>query len=304
MPSRPLAQILRSRRISSNTPSATLSASMSPSIASISERITALEQELQPHLPPPSSSPSSSFSSSLRGGGGDGDRHLIEERDQGGAVLRVVSSLLADRSLRIEPLPLELLPAARCGSRLGFSKGPGTLAGNAERGRGVRFSEDEDGPPQRKRARPSATPFHSHPPSPASSSGGGSVEADSKAAVLVRSMDAGLLRTVKELVLDNYRPAERVPFYCRLCRLVLFPGQTKARWQDSSHFCRFKASDLAEWEEHRSGTGPGSEMHRLAVALERSHCRCDPCGKTFTSADQMKEHLRGKLHRERLGELK
>ena len=28
----------------------------------------------------------------------------------------------------------------------------------------------------------------------------------------------GLYKTVKEMVLDNYKPAERIPFYCRLCR--------------------------------------------------------------------------------------
>lgn len=208
MASRPLAQILRGRSSSSNQ--ATAPAAVPSSIASISERIAALEQELQSSTPPSSPPPPPP-------GDGNRDRDLIEELDQGGAVLRVVSSLLADSSLRIEPLPPEQLPAAHCGSRLGLARGPPAEAGVSERGRGraVRFAvaaEGEDGPQRKKpRARGSA-------PSSSSSYSSSSVDANVSAAVGPRGVDAGLLRTVKELVLDNYRPAERVPFYCRLCR--------------------------------------------------------------------------------------
>ena len=220
MASRPLAQILRGRNSSSNR------AAPSASIASYDIDIAALEQELQSSLPSPSSSPSPV----------DRDRDLIEV-DQGGAVLRVVSSLLADSSLRIDPLPPEQLPAARCGSRLGLGRGPRQVAGMAEqnpgsgRDRVVRFAvegkgeEGDDGPAenpspswcssfsQRKKPRRSA-------PSPSQCPLGASGDADAilSAAFGPRGVDAGLLRTVKELVLDNYRPAERVPFYCRLCR--------------------------------------------------------------------------------------
>lgn len=209
MASRPLAQILRGRSSSSNQ--ATPSAAVPSSILSISERIAALERELQSSSPPSSPPP----------GDRNRDRDLIEELDQGGAVLRVVSSLLADSSLRIEPLPPEQLPAARCGSRLGHARGPPAEAGVSERGRGraVRFAvaseEDGDGEdgPQRKKLR-----VRGSAPSSSSSYSSSSVDANVSAAVGPRGVDAGLLRTVKELVLDNYRPAERVPFYCRLCR--------------------------------------------------------------------------------------
>jgi hypothetical protein len=79
---------------------------------------------------------------------------------------------------------------------------------------------------------------------------------------------------VRELM-ANYVPSsiERKPFWCRVC---LFQGK-----------------GATEFEAHSR-----TKDHKLKVAVEARLCSCAPCRKKFTSPEQLKEHLGGKLHRE------
>ena len=76
----------------------------------------------------------------------------------------------------------------------------------------------------------------------------------------------------------NYVPSsvEHKPFWCRVC---LFQGK-----------------DTTDLEVHKE-----SREHKMTVAVEARLCSCGPCRKNFTSPEQLKEHLGGKLHRERMG---
>lgn len=87
---------------------------------------------------------------------------------------------------------------------------------------------------------------------------------------------SGLEATIKEMLRD-YEPAsrEKKPFFCRLCK--------------------FQGGNLEELETHRL-----SEMHLLAIEVEKKVCLCRLCRKNFTSPDQLKEHLKGKAHKERM----
>ena len=88
---------------------------------------------------------------------------------------------------------------------------------------------------------------------------------------------SGIELAVRELM-ANYVPSsvERKPFWCRVC---LFQGK-----------------DATELEAHKE-----SREHKLKVAVEARLCSCGPCRKNFTSPEQLKEHMGGKLHRERMG---
>eukprot|EP00752_Nemacystus_decipiens_P010224 g9110.t1 len=86
----------------------------------------------------------------------------------------------------------------------------------------------------------------------------------------------GLDSAVKEL-LANYeaRSAERVPFYCRVCQ--------------------FQGKSLEDLERHKE-----EPLHVVATKKERKVTFCNLCKKQFTSPPQLKEHLAGKAHFERL----
>lgn len=86
----------------------------------------------------------------------------------------------------------------------------------------------------------------------------------------------GMEATVREL-LSNYVPSshEKKPFWCRVCQ--------------------FQGSSESELLAHRD-----TVFHRKAAEIEKSVCSCRPCKKQFTSPEQLKEHLRGKLHQEML----
>lgn len=137
---------------------------------------------------------------------------------------------------KIAPLPKEMLPGLKCSTSKKYSR-----------------SAQDDGPERQKRIR-----FNDNPSS--SSSGPG--------------RSRGLEATVKEL-LRNYEPAEKRPFYCRVCR--------------------HQATDLTEFEAHKL-----TEFHLKATEMERKVCYCRLCKKQFTSPDQLKEHLKGKSHTERM----
>jgi hypothetical protein len=88
---------------------------------------------------------------------------------------------------------------------------------------------------------------------------------------------SGIESAVRELMV-NYVPSsvEHKPFWCRVC---LFQGK-----------------DTTDLEVHKE-----SREHKMKVAVEARLCSCGPCRKNFTSPEQLKEHLGGKLHRERMG---
>ncbi|CAE7556400.1 unnamed protein product, partial [Symbiodinium microadriaticum] len=90
----------------------------------------------------------------------------------------------------------------------------------------------------------------------------------------------GLEKTVNEL-LRHYVPAslEKKPFYCRVCR--------------------FTGTDLGDLEKHKA-----SELHALATVKERKLSFCKLCRKQFTSPDQLKGHLKGRPHIERLEKMR
>jgi hypothetical protein len=88
---------------------------------------------------------------------------------------------------------------------------------------------------------------------------------------------SGLSRTIHEL-LDNYVPAssfEPTAFFCRICKHT--------------------ASNEEEFLAHKA-----SELHRQLQHEERKRSECRLCRKQFTSPDQLKEHLRGNKHKEKL----
>eukprot|EP01041_Mallomonas_annulata_P004891 gene4891-9757_t len=90
------------------------------------------------------------------------------------------------------------------------------------------------------------------------------------------AVENGLQKTVNEL-LRNYIPTscERKPFWCRICS--------------------FQGEALQDLENHRL-----SELHQLAERKERKISFCKLCRKQFTSPAQLKEHVKGKAHKERL----
>jgi hypothetical protein len=90
----------------------------------------------------------------------------------------------------------------------------------------------------------------------------------------------GLEKSIREM-LKNYKPtsSERRPFWCRICS--------------------FQAQNEEEFYQHRE-----SELHQLTSQQERKMSTCKLCRKEFTSPEQLKEHLKGKGHVERLETLK
>ncbi|CAM9538611.1 unnamed protein product, partial [Phaeothamnion confervicola] len=87
---------------------------------------------------------------------------------------------------------------------------------------------------------------------------------------------SGLDAAVRDL-LSSYQPrsAEHVPNYCRVCQ--------------------FQGASFDELEGHRR-----EPLHREAARRERRLSACKLCRKQFTSPPQLKEHLQGRAHRERL----
>lgn len=81
-------------------------------------------------------------------------------------------------------------------------------------------------------------------------------------------------------MLRHYKPtsSERRPFWCRICS--------------------FQASNEEEFYQHRQ-----TQLHQIASQQERKMSTCKLCRKEFTSPDQLKEHLKGKSHHERLQHL-
>lgn len=91
----------------------------------------------------------------------------------------------------------------------------------------------------------------------------------------------GLEATVKEL-LSNYTPTssyEKRPFWCRVCQV--------------------QSEDEVSFQEHRN-----SEFHIIATNEERKRSECRICRKQFTSPEQLKEHMKGSKHKEKLASLK
>lgn len=94
-------------------------------------------------------------------------------------------------------------------------------------------------------------------------------------------MSAGLSKTIHEL-LDNYVPAsnfEPTAFFCRVCK------HTSANEEE---FLAHKAS----------------ELHLRMQQEERKRSECRLCRKQFTSPDQLKGHLNGAKHKEKLASVK
>jgi hypothetical protein len=87
---------------------------------------------------------------------------------------------------------------------------------------------------------------------------------------------SGLARTVQDLI-KSYIPtsSERRPFWCRVCS--------------------YQGLSENDFFQHKE-----SESHKFAADLERKASKCKLCRKQFTSPDQLKEHLKGKLHLETL----
>mmetsp|Transcript_26201 Transcript_26201/g.59246 ORF Transcript_26201/g.59246 Transcript_26201/m.59246 type:complete len:271 (+) Transcript_26201:116-928(+) len=104
--------------------------------------------------------------------------------------------------------------------------------------------------------------------------GGDDAAAAAAAAAAIKL--SGMERTVREL-LAAYAPlqGEKRPFYCRIC----------------AH----QASDLASFEAHKGG-----EFHAVAVRVELAHRTCKHCEKEFTSVEQLKEHIKGKAHKDKV----
>ena len=84
----------------------------------------------------------------------------------------------------------------------------------------------------------------------------------------------GLDATVKEMMQD-YQPAQRKPFYCRICD--------------------FQGLSLDDYNAHVA-----LESHLIKSKAERKLNSCKLCKKEFTSSNQLKEHLKGKAHLETL----
>jgi len=92
----------------------------------------------------------------------------------------------------------------------------------------------------------------------------------------VKRLKTGLELTIEEH-LKNYEPAsvEKRPFYCRVCR--------------------YTGIDIDDLNKHRE-----TEVHKLAFQKERKLSFCNVCHKQFTSPAQLKEHLKGNSHHERV----
>jgi hypothetical protein len=105
-------------------------------------------------------------------------------------------------------------------------------------------------------------------------------EEQKKTTIPVKSKNTGLEQTVKEM-LKNYVPAsqEKLPFYCRVCQ--------------------FRGQNIDDLNQHKM-----TELHKSAISIEQKLTFCKVCKKQFTSPDQMKEHLKGKAHVERMATLK
>lgn len=90
---------------------------------------------------------------------------------------------------------------------------------------------------------------------------------------------SGMEKTVREM-LSHYEPAchDKKPFFCRVC----------------SH----QAGSMEELEEHKL-----SDFHAIAVKVERTRSFCKHCEKQFTSPDQLKSHMEGKAHKEKVANL-
>jgi hypothetical protein len=90
---------------------------------------------------------------------------------------------------------------------------------------------------------------------------------------------SGMERTVREMLM-HYEPAsyEKKPFFCRVCSL--------------------QCENIEDLEAHKL-----TEFHAVAVRLERTHSFCKHCEKQFTSPDQLKGHMEGKGHKQRVAQL-
>ena len=238
------------------------------SLLSLDEQIAALEAACSSSSSGNGDSGSESDASS--GEAGDNVGAPVPEVDAAGRLVRLVSTLSAER---IAPLSPSLLPSASCGAR---SLKPGQLAYDdrpkAPRvPRAIRFADEDaaaalraDKKGSRKRARVEDVP---------------AVAPEALSADRARSREAamsGMEATVREL-LRSYQPAsaERKPFWCRVCQ--------------------HQSSDEASLLEHRA-----SEFHAVAVRMESKASRCELCRKQFTSPVQLREHLGSKLHKQRL----
>ena len=84
---------------------------------------------------------------------------------------------------------------------------------------------------------------------------------------------SGLEKTVRELLL-NYIPqsVEKKAFHCRICRI--------------------ESVDLESFESHKL-----SEMHLVAIKMEKKMSFCNLCRKQFTSPNQLREHISGNGHK-------
>ena len=91
---------------------------------------------------------------------------------------------------------------------------------------------------------------------------------------------SGLEKTVRELLL-NYIPqsVEKKAFHCRICRI--------------------ESVDIESFESHKL-----SEMHLVAVKMEKKMSFCNLCRKQFTSPNQLREHISGNGHKEFLAKTK
>ncbi len=101
-------------------------------------------------------------------------------------------------------------------------------------------------------------------------------DADSSASETMRTCESGMERSIKEL-LKNYEPASarHLPFWCRICK--------------------FRGEDTQDLLNHRE-----TEFHKAAARIEMKMSYCQLCRKQFTSPVQLQEHLRAKVHKERL----
>lgn len=90
----------------------------------------------------------------------------------------------------------------------------------------------------------------------------------------------GLESTVREMM-QSYQPTsqDKKPFWCRVCR--------------------YQAENISDFDHHRN-----SDSHLQLVALERKASFCKLCRKQFTSPEQLKEHLVGKQHIEKIERIK
>lgn len=90
---------------------------------------------------------------------------------------------------------------------------------------------------------------------------------------------SGMEKTVREM-LSHYEPAshDKKPFFCRVCR--------------------HQAGSVEELEAHKL-----TDFHAVAVRVERSRSYCKHCEKQFTSPDQLKGHIEGKAHKEKVARM-